>query len=365
MAASGVTTSPARKVGAQKAFSFHDSPPAQVKIFPQLRFMGSKARLLSWIHQVLSKLPFDTALDAFSGSGAVGYLLKAMGKQVTTNDFLNFSFTIARAIIENDEQTVSAYDHERVTRYDARHRHFIEKTFRGIFYTPQDLRFLDRVWWNLGLLSELPRTVALSALLRSCVKRQPRGVFTVSGDLANYDDGRRDLRLSLREHFAEQLAAYNACVFSNGRRNLALHGDVFAIESSDFDLVYLDPPYVPRADDNCYVKRYHFLEGLSCYWQGLTIMEDTRVRKIRKAHTPFSYRRESLAAFDRLFAQFRRSILVLSYSSNGYPDLDVLVDLMRRYKSKVVVHDQAYRYHFGTHERVQRANVREYLLVGQ
>ena len=55
--------------------------------------------------------------------------------------------------------------------------------------------------------------------------------------------------------------------------------------------MYFDPPYVPRADDNCYMKRYHFLEGLSCYWKGLRIMENTRVKKIEKPYTPFSYRK--------------------------------------------------------------------------
>jgi DNA adenine methylase/adenine-specific DNA-methyltransferase len=50
---------------------------------------------------------------------------------------------------------------------------------------------------------------------------------------------------------------------------------VFSIKPKGVDLVYLDPPYVPRSDDNCYMKRYHFLEGLSCYWKGLRIMENT------------------------------------------------------------------------------------------
>ncbi len=327
--------------------------------------MGSKVRLIPWLHGVLSELHFDTALDAFTGSGAVAYLLKAMGKQVTANDFLNFSATIGRAIVENPDGTLSARDVERLQRYDPRHPHFIERTFRGIFYRPEDLRFLDRVWWNLRSLPKYRRALALAALIRSCVKRQPRGVFTVSGDLDNYDDGRRDLRLTLREHFAEQVAAYNACVFSNGRPNRALHGDVFAINPAGFDLVYLDPPYVPRADDNCYMKRYHFLEGLSRYWRGVDIMPETRVRKIRKPYTPFSYRKESLPAFERLFGQFRQSIIVLSYSSNGYPDLAVLVDLMRRHKSKVIVHERTHRYHFGTHDAVERSLVQEYLIVGQ
>jgi DNA adenine methylase/adenine-specific DNA-methyltransferase len=127
----------------------------------------------------------------------------------------------------------------------------------------------------------------------------------------------------------------------------------------------MDPPYVPRADDNCYVKRYHFLEGLSCYWQGLTILEDSKVKKIEKPFTPFSYRRTALEGFDRLFRKFADSILVLSYSSNGYPDLPELLRLMRRYKRSVDVFTRAHRYHFGTHGAVRRAQAQEYLIIGQ
>ena len=72
-----------------------------IRRYPQLRFMGSKFRLLPWIHEVLSGIEFDTVLDAFSGSGCVAYLLKALGKEVTANDRLNFSTTIATATIEN------------------------------------------------------------------------------------------------------------------------------------------------------------------------------------------------------------------------------------------------------------------------
>ena len=147
--------------------------------------------------------------------------------------------------------------------------------------------------------------------------------------------------------------------------NKAHRADIFDIAPARFDLVYLDPPYVPRSDDNCYMKRYHFLEGLSCYWRGLSILTATRVKKVAKPYTPFSYRKDAEAAFDRLFAKFRRSVLVLSYSSNGYPDLDILVTLMRRYKRSVKVHERDHRYHFGTHKAVCRSEVREYLIVGR
>lgn len=328
--------------------------------------MGSKQRLLPWLHETFSKLDFDTALDGFSGSGCVAYLLKSMGVQVTTNDFLNFTTTLARALIENAETVVSEVELEGLLEDRADRDDFVERTFRGIFYTPEDLRFLDRVWSNLGALSSpYARDLALSALLRACVKRQPRGVFTVAGDPERYKDGRRDLRLSLEEHFREQVAVYRDSVFDNGRRNRALHGDVFSVPPVGFDLVYLDPPYVPRADDNCYVKRYHFLEGLSCYWQGVEILHQSKVRKLAKPYTPFSYRKGALEAFERLFDRFRRSTLVLSYSSNGYPELDALVAAMERVKARVEVHQRPHRYHFGTHGAVKRSAVQEYLIVGR
>ncbi|MGQ9371515.1 DNA adenine methylase [Azospirillum sp. ST 5-10] len=338
--------------------------PERAAAYPELRYMGSKRRLLPWLHGVLAGLPFDSALDPFAGSGCVAYLMKAMGKRVVASDFLNVAATIAEATVENARCRLGAKALARLTAPAPGADDFIERTFTGIFFTPDDLRFLDRVSANLARLAHPhEQALARAALVRSCLKKQPRGVFTVSGDLSHYDDGRRDLRLSLAEHFAEQVAAFDAVVFDNGRENVALCGDVFAAEAGA-DLVYLDPPYVPRADDNCYIKRYHFIEGLSCYWRGLRILEGTKVRKIEKRYTPFSYRRTALDAFDRMFARFRDSIVVLSYGSNGFPDRDRLVELLGRYKSRVQVHARPHRYHFGTHDAVRRAEVQEYLIVG-
>jgi adenine-specific DNA-methyltransferase len=340
--------------------------PDRVRDYPQLRFMGSKHRLLTWLHEVLSQVEFDTALDAFSGSGCVAYLFKSMGKEVAANDFLNFTSLLSTAMVENSEEILRPKDVEQLLAVPARHERFIEETFQGIFFTVEDLRFLDQVWANLRRFRNPHRkAIALSALIRSCLKRQPRGVFTVAGDPERYKDGRRDLRLSLRDHFIEQVEVFNQGVFDNGRNNRAFCGDVFDVSPGGFDLVYMDPPYVPRADDNCYIKRYHFLEGLSRYWEGMTLLEDTRVKKIKKPYTPFSYRKDSLAAFDRLFSHFRRSTLALSYSSNGYPNLDVLVSLMRRHKKSVHVFEKEHRYHFGTHSAVNRSVVNEYLILGE
>lgn len=339
--------------------------PARAAAYPELRYMGSKKRLLPWIHGVLDTLDFESAIDPFSGTGCVAYLIKSMGRRVTASDFLNFSSLIARATIENSSRRLDGKAIKRLIDPTPAVHNFIEKTFAGVFYTREDLRFLDRVSGNIRQLED-PRDQALAfaALFRSCLKRQPRGVFTVSGDLSRYDDGRRDLRLSIEEHFLEQIEVFNAAVFDNGRRNHAMRSDIADLSQRTYDLVYLDPPYVPRSDDNCYIKRYHFLEGLSCYWQGLPTDHSTKVRKIAKRYTPFSYRHSAVDAFDAMFARFAKSKIVLSYSSNGYPDLDQLEALLRRHKKSVRVFERPHRYHFGTHSGVERASTTEYLVVG-
>ncbi|ESQ88310.1 hypothetical protein ABAC460_16755 [Asticcacaulis sp. AC460] len=339
--------------------------PERARHYPELRYMGSKTRLLPWIFEVLSLYDFESALDPFSGTGSVSYLLKSMGRRVASSDFLNFTSTVARATIENNHVHLEEPAVKRLLAPYPDGSRFIETTFKGVFYKPDDLRFLDRVSGNIRQLQNPhQRALAYAALFRSCLKRQPRGVFTISGDLSHYDDGRRDLRLSLEEHFLEQVEVYNAAVFDNGRKNQSLQSDVFDLPREKVDLVYLDPPYVPRSDDNCYVKRYHFLEGLSQYWEDLPIDTSTKVKKIAKKYTPFSYRRTAVDAFDSMFERFKDSKIALSYSSNGYPDLNILESLMQKHKKRVRTFEKPHRYHFGTHKGVERASVTEYLIVG-
>lgn len=342
-----------------------DGLPSELANFPRFRYMGSKFRLLPWIHETLAEIDFETATDAFSGSGVVSYLLKAMGKQVSANDTLSFPSVLTSATVANSATRLNSTDLEFLLSSKARlpSERFVRSTYEGIFYTPEELSSIDDLWAGIRQLeSPFKRAVALASLLRSAIKRQPRGLFTVS-DPTRYQDGRRDLQLNILEHFVEQADIYNAAVFTNGRRNSVTCGDVFDVQPGS-DLVYMDPPYVPLADDNCYIKRYHFLEGLACYWQGKEIMMNTKVRKIAKPFTPFSYRHTALNAFDHLFRHFADSIQVLSYSSNAYPDLKTLSSIMRRYKKSVDVLEKTHRYHFGTHSAAKRNLVKEYLIIG-
>ena len=83
------------------------SLPEQNKLFPSTRFMGSKKKLLPSIYKIVSELEYDTAVDAFSGSGVVSYLFKTLGKNVISNDHMHMSSTFAKALIENQNMQLS------------------------------------------------------------------------------------------------------------------------------------------------------------------------------------------------------------------------------------------------------------------
>jgi adenine-specific DNA-methyltransferase len=335
----------------------------QVAAYPRIRYMGSKYKVIPYLVGIFSELSFDSALDAFSGSGVVGYALKAMGKTVTTNDFLNFPATIARATVENDHVRLTDEDIDRILSPAPGGQTFIQQKFQGLYFPAEDLAFLDSAWTHVKEMSAYKRELALSALCLAAARKQPRGVFTVT--TFRYDDGRRFLRMPLRDLFCEAARDYNSVVFENGRANRALCGDIFGVVPDSFDLVYLDPPYAPPRDDNDYIKRYHFLEGLSVYWQGQQIMENTVTKKIAKRFTPFAYKRTIADALRRTFEHFRESTIVLSYSSNSVPDEDVIYDLLRKVKRDVEVFAVPHRYSFGTHAAAVRREVQEYIFVAR
>lgn len=336
---------------------------ARTSRFPRLRYMGSKYKVVPALLEVFAGLEGERVLDAFTGSGVVAYALKALGKEVVTNDFLAFSATIARATIVNSSVRLLEADVQRILGPNADGRAFIRDTFRGLYFPETDLEFLDAAWSHIAALTGPKRDLAVAALCLAAARKQPRGVFTIT-DL-RYDDGRRQLHTPLRDLFVEAVSEYNAAVFDNGREHTALCGDVFAIDPAGFDVVYMDPPYAPPRDDNCYIKRYHFLEGLAVYWEGQVILHETKSKKIAKRYTPFSYKSTIRGALHACFDLFRRSTIMLSYSSNSVPDGEEVLELLRRHKQRVDTYAIPHRYSFGTHAAAVRREAHEYIFVAR
>jgi DNA adenine methylase len=243
---------------------------------------------------------------------------------------------------------------------------FVETKFQGLYFSDEDNRLIDILRANIkAIKNPYKRAIAMSSLVRACLKKRPRGIFTYVGH--RYDDGRKDLLMSFRDQFLEAVSMVNAAVFDNGKQNKARNGDAMTLQRQESGLVYIDPPYYSPLSDNEYVRRYHFVEGLARDWQGVEIQEHTVTKKFKSYPTPFSSRKGAAKAFDMLFERFRDSVLVVSYSSNSQPTLDEMVAIMAKHKRHVEVVPVDYRYSFGNqgHKVGDNNNaVQEYIFVG-
>jgi DNA adenine methylase len=357
-----VITNAGARAGVRPALAISPEPR-----FPDTKYMGSKQRLLPFIIKHISGLRFSSALDAFSGSGCVAYALKRSGARVYANDFLTFCFHIARATVENDNALLSGEDRQMLLSVNPNAPTFIRDTYENLFFDHADCEFLDNLWVNVQQLkSPLKKSLALAAASRACMKKRPRGLFTFTGHKGW--DGRLDLKLSMRDQFLLAVDAFNNSVFSNGQPNKAFNCDVFDLERNLADLVYIDTPYISPFSDSDYTRRYHFVEGFCKYWKGVEIMQNTTTKKLRSYETAFSSKTGVTEAFQRLFDHFKRSILVVSYSSNGIPNRNEMVKLLKEVKRDVTVHEIAHRYSHGNQNHKVGDNkneVIEYLFVAQ
>lgn len=339
--------------------------PVQVEKYPSTRYMGSKQSLLMQIANAVAPFQFESVLDLFGGSGVVSYMFKSLGKQVITNDYMTMNATLANALITNSKITLTKEDIKILLSVNTQRSTFVSDTFKDIYFKDEDNEFIDNVRSNIKLLKGAEKqALAMSALIRTCTRKRPRGIFTYTG--FRYDDGRKDLIMSFEEQLLDAIEQLNDAVFDNGRENKSLNKDSMAVNVKA-DLVYIDPPYYNPTSDNEYVRRYHFVEGLARNWQDVEIQWETKTKKFKNYPTPFSTKNGAYDAFDQLFKKHRNSILVVSYSSNSFPTKDEMLRLLAKYKQDVEVIAIDHTYSFGNQGHKVNDNknrVQEYIFIG-
>lgn len=340
--------------------------PAQNSLFPQTRYMGSKEKLLPYIASVVDGIEFDSVLDLFSGTGDVSYLFKTLGKRVISNDYMKFTSDFSKALIENNNKTISDKELHMLLNTEPKYNdNFISNTFRGLYFNNTDNIFLDKVRANIQLIKDdTKKAIIYSALSRACMKKRPRGIFTYTGN--RYNDGRKDLKLSLQQHFVNAIKLFNNAIFDNGKTNKSFNKDFRDIEV-EADLIYIDPPYYSPLSDNEYVRRYHFVEGLAKDWKDVEMQWNTKTKKFKNYPTPFSKKDSTYAAFNNLFKRYKDKIVLVSYSSNSLPTKEEMIDMMQKNFNTVKVFSIDYKYSFGTHHHKKgngNNQVQEYLFLG-
>lgn len=337
--------------------------PYQYKKFPPSRYMGSKNKIINELFKLFDELEFNSALDLFSGSSSVSYLLKSMGKKVISNDFMEFCSNISKSIIENSKTTLDSKDINKLFLVPKKYNKFVSNKFKNLYFSDFENDLIDIVRHNISnFKDEYKKALAMSSLVKACQKKRARGIFTYVG--LRYDDGRKDLKKSLEDHILDSIELFNNSVFDNRKNCKSLNQDFLKVKNSA-DLIYIDPPYFSLLSDNDYIRRYHFIEGLSKNWDGLQIQENTKTKKFKKYTSLFDTKLGSYNAIDLLIKKYQENIIVLSYSSNSIPDKKEIKNLANKYHKDCKIINIDHTYSFGTQKNLDNSKnkVEEYLFL--
>ncbi len=354
-----------KQISFSNATSISSSLNEQVLKFPPTRYMGSKNKILPYIRDITREFDFSSAIDLFSGSGIVSYMLKSEGKSVISNDYMALGSTFSKALIENNSEILPLKLAKKLLCKNEKNDKFVQSNFKDLYFADEENILIDNIRANIRRLrNPYKKALALSALCRACTKKRPRGIFTYTGN--RYDDGRKDLKTSIEDHFINAVDIFNNAVFDNKKINLSIRKDAMDLTSSG-NFVYMDPPYYSLCSDNEYIRRYHFTEGICCNWEGVEMQWHTKTKKFKNYPTPFSNKENAKDAFDKLFDKYKKSIILVSYSSNCLPTLDEMVEMLAKYKKDVKVLSIDYRYSFANQKENMSTNknmVKEYLFLG-
>ncbi|MHA1728270.1 MAG: DNA adenine methylase [Promethearchaeota archaeon] len=351
------------------------------------RYRGSKTKVIPMIWNTVRSLKYFTVLDCFGGTGAVSYFLKKKRKLVVYNDHLKFNHIIGRAIIENSNTKLKRKDLEFIlkTKDYSEFPHLIENNFKDIYYTDEENIWLDRIISNLNEIQPgYKKDMGFWCLFQACITKRPFSLFH-----------RKNLNLRLRnversfgnkttwdtpfeEHFRKFADVLNSYVFDSGYPCTAINQDVMDIPenpqtiiplfsnsqkySNRFDLVYIDPPYIPQRGENIiYRNLYHFLEGITEYDEWKTQIDfKSKHRRLIPNYNRWNDKNKVHQAFTSLIKKFKDSILLISHRSDGLPSKENIISMLKEYKDDVRIAD--------SHEHkyaLSHRNSKEILILAQ
>lgn len=306
------------------------------------RFQGSKRRVLPWLLTHLKPYapPDSRVLDGFTGSGVVCYGLARAGCRVLACDTLLSSFwTIDGLAVQGVKVPASAID-DVVSAAATASVTDLLPAYGGVFYPDEELVWLSAAGGAIRSQPPKLQGVLFWALFQSALAKRPYNLF----HRANLDMRLRDVPRSFgnkktwetpfERHFRKFVAEANRFVLPSASA-AAVTCDVSLVEP-DFDVVYLDPPYInKRGVPTPYTDFYGFLDILSSPSLLSEIDMNKSHRPLRGQRTTWEHPKTIMAGFRELFSRHAGASIVVSYRTGGIPPVEDIVAELRRHKRSV------------------------------
>lgn len=318
-----------------------------------MRYYGGKDKLLGLIEVGVKKTELNHGakfVDLFTGTTVVAKYFKKMGYTVVANDFLEFSYSLAKAYIELSEEPkflklkkylgVSQIDKNYVIGY--LNNLSLKKSFIFNHYCPEGrgkrkyfsnengqkidaTREKIEEWKDKNVINELEYYYLITALLEA-VNLVSNVAGTYGAYLKTWDSRAvKPLILTAPE------------VIPSRRKNKAFKRDANQLvrELKNIDILYLDPPYNSRQ----YGANYFILELIAGGWFGAkkpVVSGKTGMINYDHQLSEYCYKGRATKALDDLITNAKAKYILLSYNNEGViKDKDISNILKQKGKMKL------------------------------
>ena len=282
-----------------------------------IKYLGSKRRLVPALTRACAAARATTALDLFTGTTRVAQAFKRTGAHVTAVDVARYAEVFGGCYVATDATTVDRRAlGAAVAELDALPGSpgYFTDTFcvQSRFFQPQNGARID------AIRDAIARDHAGSALepilLTSLLEAADRVDSTTGVQMAYVKQWapRSYQRMTLRA--PELLAGHG----------VTRRGDALEVAGTlgEFDLAYLDPPY----NQHRYFTNYHVWETLIAWdapeHYGVACKRvDARDPATK---SPFNLKRQMPGALERVIADVRARVLIVSYNDESWVHVDDL-----------------------------------------
>lgn len=306
----------------------------------EMRFIGSKANLLSEIENIISENIYDkssTFLDLFAGTNSVGNHFKE-NYTIYSNDLLYFSYTNAKAIIENNEElkfnglkfngieSVLDYLSYEAEKYiQSGTIGYYEKSYtptgNAMYLSVENGKRIDFIrdtiedWYISKMITESEYYYLISVLVEA-IPYVSNITGTYGAFLKHWD--KRALK---------PLELIPLEVLNNNKVNKSFNEDAnVLIKNISADIAYIDTPYNNRQ----YTSNYHLLENVALNLKP-KLSGKTKLFDWYSSKSMFAMKNKAIIAMQDLIENIDSTHVIVSYNTDGIISEDELIDLLRRH----------------------------------
>lgn len=351
-----------------------------------ITYLGNKRSLLEFIDSAvklvikeLNVKKIDT-FDVFAGSGIVSRFLKQYSKNLYTNDLEDYSNTINRCYLSNEEDIDldELYKWYKAITNKLNNEPLIKNGFISKLYAPKDdknIKFGERVFYTtrnanyidtarqyIEKVPEPYKTLLLGPLLyEASTKNNTSGVF--KGFYKNSKTSIGQFGGNGKNALQRILADIELKMPILSQNNCNVHifqGDsnIICKQLPHVDLAYLDPPY----NQHPYGSNYFMLNLINNYKEPGSISTISGI-PVEWNKSSYNKKTDALLSMKQLCKDLNSTYILISYNSEGFITYEEMLGILKTL-GKVRVFDKNYNVFRGCRNLKDRdIYVKEFLFL--